>query len=508
MEHHLASFLNTVGTPRIGIVGDVMLDRYLHGVVDRISPEAPIPIIAIDPKRTHVTVGGAGSVALDLAALGADVWIVGLVGHDAPGNAIKEILEPLGVDAALVKDCVGEIDSRSPRCTTQKTRVVGRGQQMLRMDEQATVSAGPETVKALQAAIADNLPGTDILILSDYLRREGVLSQTVIASTLKYAKQLGIPVWADPARHRNCSDFAGVTGITPNRQEAEEATNDIIDGNIGILGAVGDKFIGLLELSTIVITLDSQGIYYQSAFKNSANGESALLPAQAREVRDVTGAGDMVIAATAFALACKVPLREALEFANFAAGMEIERLGAQPITRAEMLARLESLTDGRNTQGTYAYKCVDRPALKAILDNRTRHQETVVFTNGCFDLLHEGHISCLSFAAQQGDILVVGLNSNKSVRRNKGPGRPIVTENRRAAVLAALEMVDYVVVFDEDTPEELIRELRPDVLVKGGDWSGGIAGQEFVESRGGTVVFAPMLANVSTSGIIERIREE
>lgn len=507
---NLASFLRQTGKPRVGVIGDVMLDSYLHGTVDRISPEAPVPIIAIDSKRTCITVGGAGSVALDLAALGAETWLVGLVGHDAQGHAIKEILERQGIKAALVKEYIGELDAANPRPTTQKTRVVGRGQQMLRIDEQTTRPIGPETTKALQTAIADNLPDTDILILSDYLRREGVLSQPVIYSTVKYAAQLGIPVWVDPARHRNCMDFEGVAGITPNRQEAEEATNETIDGNIGILGAVGDEFIGLLDLDTVVITLDSQGLYYQSAFKSSTDGESALLPAHAREVRDVTGAGDMVIAVTAFALACKAPLRTALELANFAAGMEVERFGVQPITRQEILARLESGLGG-DKQGTYAYKCVELPALKAILENRTRHQKTVVFTNGCFDLLHGGHIHCLTFAAQQGDILVVGLNSDESVRKLKGDGKPIVNQDERSAVLAALEMVDCVVIFDEDTPEQLIRELKPDVLVKGGSWQvtppNKIAGYEFIKSNGGKVVFAPMLADVSTSDIIERIRK-
>jgi D-beta-D-heptose 7-phosphate kinase / D-beta-D-heptose 1-phosphate adenosyltransferase len=481
----LLSALEAVKTPVILVAGDLMLDRYLWGDVERISPEAPVQVVQIDREKTHTTVGGAGSVMRDLVALGARTIAAGVVGDDAEGSEVLATLKADGVEVALVVVDKG-------RRTTHKTRVLSKSHHLLRIDSEDKDPLDEPSARRLVDAIKDVIDQVDLVVLSDY--DKGVLSRETIAAICHAARAAGKPVWADPAKGLAFSDFIGVNVVTPNRKETEEAS--------GLRIAPGKSpeqaahwLITHLELDAAVVTLDSEGLYYRTA-----SGGAEMIASQPRAAYDVTGAGDMVIAAAAFGVAGGMPLNLALQLANFAAGMEVERIGAQPIPRREIIRRL------RDAASISSEKIVDLADLKTALDQRRRRGERIVFTNGCFDILHVGHTRYLQFARSQGDLLVVGLNSDRSVRSIKKEPRPILTQTERAALLAALETVDYVVVFDDDTPESLINEVKPDILVKGEDWRDkGVVGRESVEARGGKVVLAPMVPGISTTDVVKRI---
>jgi D-beta-D-heptose 7-phosphate kinase/D-beta-D-heptose 1-phosphate adenosyltransferase len=316
----------------------------------------------------------------------------------------------------------------------------------------------------------------------------------MISEIAATARGAGKPVWADPAKGRAFCDFAGVSAVTPNRRETEEATRIAIPR-----GTVPDEaakwLMSNLGLDLALITLDSEGLYYRTA-----DGASGMVRAHARAAYDVTGAGDMVIASAAFAVSIGMPLETALGFANFCAGLEVERIGAQPVALKEVVRRLTGEVFASSE------KIADEDELISALEHRRRRGDRVVFTNGCFDIIHMGHVRYLQFARSQGDLLVVGLNSDKSVRALKEAPRPILPQAERAALLAALGCVDYVVIFDEDTPERLIKRVAPDILVKGEDWRDkGVVGREFVEGHGGKVVLAPLVQGISTTGIVKRI---
>ncbi len=487
MYTQLLSLLEKAARPTIGVVGDLMLDRYLWGVAERVSPEAPVPIVEIDHSKTYTTVGGAGSVMRDLAALGAEVWAAGVIGEDAVGESIVTDLEADGIETSLViRD--------ASRPTTLKTRVLSRSQHLLRIDEEECRPLEAHDLETLTAGIEERLAGTDLIILSDY--DKGVLSSGLISAAATAARKAGKPIWADPARGRDFLDFSGVSAVTPNRKETEEATG--IDIPAGVAPERQAKWlIDKLGLDLAVITLDREGIYYRAA-----SGEGGLIAARPRAAYDVTGAGDMVIAAAAFAVACGMALPEALSLANFAAGMEVEKVGAVPIERRAIVRRLQA--EAHIT----SEKVLEIGDLLPLLENHRRRGEQVVFTNGCFDVIHLGHVKFLQFARSQGDLLVVGLNSDRSVRALKGEGRPIFTQQERATVLAALEVVDYVIIFAEETPAALIKRVQPDILVKGEDWrEKGVVGRETVEGRGGRVILAPLVEGQSTTSAIERIRK-
>jgi D-beta-D-heptose 7-phosphate kinase/D-beta-D-heptose 1-phosphate adenosyltransferase len=446
-----------------------------------------VPIVQLDRTRTHNTAGGAGSVARDLAALGAKVIAAGVVGDDAEGRVIRETLAQDGVDISLVT-----VDKERP--TTQKTRILSKSHHLLRIDSEERKPLPADRSNQLIAGSTAMVRHVDAVILSDY--DKGVLSWEVIQRLTCAARDANKPVWADPARGRDFTVFSGVTAVTPNRKETEEATGlKVPYGEVP--QAAARKLIVDLSVRVAVITLDSEGMYYCTE-----SGEEEFISAIPRATHDVTGAGDMVIAAAVFGVSCGMSLHGALHLANFAAGMEVERIGVAPIPREQMLRRLAS------EAGISSEKATSIPELARILEQRRRRGERVVFTNGCFDILHAGHVKFLQFARRQGDLLVVGLNSDASVRRIKGAPRPILPLGERAALLSALEAVDYVVIFEEDTPAALINEVKPDILVKGEDWrQKGVAGREAVESQGGEVILAPLVPDLSTTGIIERIVE-
>ncbi len=485
MYAEMLANLENAAAPSILVVGDLMLDRYLWGDVDRVSPEAPVPVVQVDRARTHATVGGAGSVVRDLLALGARVTAAGVVGDDAEGREIVEKLDAEGADTSLV------VVDRA-RGTTQKTRVISKSNHLLRIDSEDRKALEPSLAARLVAGVTRAVADVDFVILSDY--DKGVLSAEAIAEIVAAAREAGAPVWADPAKGRRFSDFRGVTAVTPNRRETEEATGIAIPAGT-LPEEAAEWLIRHLGLDLVLVTLDSEGLYYRTG-----GGEGAMVTAKPRAAYDVTGAGDMVIASAAYGLASGMSLAMAMAFANFCAGMEVERVGAQPVARTEVIRRL------RGETGSGSEKVLGEADLVEALAHRRRRGERIVFTNGCFDILHMGHVKYLEFARAQGGCLVVGLNSDASVRALKEPPRPVLGQDERAGLLAALAMVDYVVIFDEPTPERLINSVAPDILVKGEDWrEKGVVGRESVEARGGRVILAPLVAGVSTTGIVKRI---
>jgi D-beta-D-heptose 7-phosphate kinase/D-beta-D-heptose 1-phosphate adenosyltransferase len=484
----LARLVRELGRPTVVVFGDAMLDRYVFGGISRISPEAPIQILRV--AREEERPGGAASVAHDLAVLGARVRLVGYAGDDEAGRALRRLMTAAKIDARGLVATPG-------RPTTLKTRMVARGaahsvsQQVLRVDREETSEVAPAIERRLVAAFKRAVRGAGAVVVSDYAK--GVVSESSAKAIIAAARRAGVPVVVDP-KGRDYARYGGAAVITPNRKETFEATGIEPSGAAGA-EAAGRRLIELTKVDAAVITLDKDGIAIVPK-----KGACEIVSTTPREVYDVTGAGDVVAAVLGLALADGRTLREAVHLANVAAGVEVGKVGASPVSRKEILAALGARTAS-------AHRVVDLTTLRRELSAARAAGRRVVFTNGCFDILHAGHARYLHEARREGDLLVVGLNSDASVRRLKGAGRPVVPQDDRAELLASLGCVDYVVVFDEDTPLELIRAVEPDVLVKGEDWSEkGVVGREDVEARGGKVVLVKLLPGRSTTSIVERAR--
>ena len=489
--HRLIELVENLGRPKLALVGDFMLDRYVYGDVERINPEAPVPVLRV--VRSHDGVGGAGNVAAAASALGAGVCCVGSIGEDAAGDELHRLLAATGADASPL------IRLRDRR-TAIKTRYIGlaqhrHAQQMLRVDEEP-VEPLRETVQASIRAAARNCAAqADVVVLEDY--NKGLFTDELTPRIISDAVKAGKRVIVDPAPIRDYRKYCGCTLLKPNRYETALASGiEIADP--ATLAQAAERLLDLTEAQAVLITLDRQGAYL-----HRRQGGGQLIPhARPREVYEVTGAGDESLAALAVAMAAGADYVEAAELANVAGGLEVERIGFVPITRQEVLNELMVV------QKAASGKVIGAKELAAEVKRLLGAGKRIVFTNGCFDLIHAGHVQYLSFARSQGDVLVVGLNSDASVRRIKGPGRPVVGQEDRSAVLAALESVDYVCLFDEDTPIELIRRVAqgPITLIKGEDWRDkGVVGQDVVEARGGRVVLAPLVPGRSTTRIVEKI---
>jgi len=466
------------------VVGDVMLDKYIWGVVDRISPEAPIPVVRASHRSEQP--GGAANVAMNLACLGARVTLVGFVGEDAEAETLREKLEAATIDAEL---CVTE-----QRPTISKTRILGGRQQMLRLDVESTE---PATQGAYEALIdrASRLLGSEevpiaALVLSDYAK--GVLTEQVCQTLIANARLRGIPVIVDP-KGRDFLRYRGATTICPNLAELALATGTSTSYTEAVLVA-GERLMPSLHVESLTVTLSERGIV---ALDGKTREHAA---ATARQVFDVSGAGDTVVAVLALCLAAGLERRAALQLANTAAGIVVSKVGTVPVQNFELLAALSGEVGHASGE-----KVLDRDQMILRAAAWRAAGDRVVFTNGCFDLLHRGHITLLEEARREGDRLVVGLNSDASVQRLKGPTRPVVGERERAILLGALSAVDGVVLFEEDTPLETVLALRPDVLVKGGDYSvETIVGAAEVQSWGGRVKIVPIVAGLSTTGLIAK----
>ena len=488
MSSELTRLLEQTKRPSILVVGDVMLDRYLWGDADRISYEAPIPVLRV--VRTEDRLGGAGSVVAILSALDVDVTLAGVTGDDAEGRSIRRLLDDLNgaTDCTLVD---------GDRSTTVKERLLGstqnrHPQQMIRVDREDTRSIGDELTDKLLAAIRPRLDSIDAVLISDY--DKGVCSRRLVKELVGMLNSSGVPVVADPARGVDYGRYTGCTCITPNRSEASLALgwpiNTVEDG----LKAAR----ALLELGieSVVVTLDRDGIAWAEG-----QGRSQVFPVKARQVYDITGAGDAVLSALGFGLAAGVDWPAAIELANLAGGLEVQRLGVAPLTRRELLDEMSHGGFATNN------KIVDIEQLETHLRERRRVGQQIVMTNGCFDLLHPGHVASLQHARSHGDCLVVGLNSDRSARALKGEGHPIIDQQGRAEVLAAMGCVDYVVIFDDVSVAGLVERVAPDVLVKAAQYSADqVVGHEIVEAYGGRIVLAPMKGTYCTAKLIERVK--
>ena len=484
--HELIEQVEAFGAPHVALVGDFMLDRYVYGDAERLSPEAPVPVLRI--VRSEDRTGGAGNVARAVLALGAKVACIGAIGRDEPGEQLASMLISAGADiAGLV---------RIPKApTTVKTRYVGlaqhrHAQQMLRVDAEQPRPVSKRIATTLAAALRGRLGECSVLALEDY--DKGVLTNANTPQMIADARKASVPVVVDPARISDYRRYLGATLLTPNRDEAELAAGIPITDDESLEQAAA-RILTVTQAEAVAVTLDKEG-----AFLLTRGGEAKRIPTRARDVYDVSGAGDEVLAMLAVALGAGCDFAQAVALANVAGGLEVERFGVVPITRQEVLDEVGRLA------GLRGGKVLDRKRLLAEVRRRRRDAQTVVFTNGCFDLLHMGHVRYLRQARELGSCLVVAINSDDSVRRLKGPGRPIVGQDERAELLGSLECVDFVTVFDEDTPECLLESLRPEILAKGGT-TPVVVGREIVEGYGGRVLTLEKVEGLSTTEIINRV---
>lgn len=482
MTESLAEQVARLGRPRLLVVGDVILDRYVWGQVDRISPEAPIQVL--DVTNEEYRPGGAGNVAVNLARLEAEVRLLGVVGGDGESQILLELLREQGVDTDLVTG-----DPERP--TTVKTRMIAHGQQVLRVDRERRSPIGPAIRPRLSAALDDALTSIDAVLVSDYSK--GLLAPDFLAEIFERAAVADVPVLVDP-KGTDFERYRGAYLLTPNRVEAERVLGVSLEDDLETLGEGMRKD---LDLPALIITLGPGGI---SVFREGRR--PLVVPAVARAVYDVSGAGDTVLAAIGLCIGSGVDLEDAVRIANAAGGIVVGKVGTAQVTRQELIDSL------LRPSGLGHVKILARTEAARALEEERRIGRRIVFTNGCFDLLHPGHLSTFEFCRKRGDVVVVGVNSDASVGRLKGPGRPILDQEERQRLLAGLADVDYVVLFDEDTPAGLIDALRPDVLVKGADWRGKeVVGRQTVEAGGGEVAFCPLVEGIGTSDIIERVRQ-
>lgn len=489
MSNHLIEVLERSFNPTIFVVGDVILDRYLWGNVDRISPEAPIPLLRVDRREQRL--GGAGSVVSMLAALDVNVRLATVLGNDDAAIRVYELLKDLGVAASAVLT-----DDNRP--TTVKERFLGRAQsrhpqQMIRIDHEDDAPLEAKLSSMMIDQITSHLDGVDVVLVSDY--NKGVCAGDTIPAIVAAAEKRGIPVIADPIRGGDYSRYKGCACITPNRLEASLALGRKIETpDAGIEAAQSLLDFGV---HSAIVTLDRDGMAW--ARRDGSHGISPIKP---REVYDITGAGDMVLSIIGYSVAAGLEDSQIVELANLAGGLEVERLGVVPLTRSDLLEELHASEPLRHL------KALSCDALLEELRKRRQKGERIVMTNGCFDLIHPGHLASLQEARALGDCLVVGLNSDASVRQLKGPQRPIINEQGRAAMLTALECVDYVVLFDEVSVEPLVQRIMPDVLAKAAQYAPHqVVGYQIVQANGGEVVCTKMHNEYSTTSIIQGIQQ-
>ncbi|MBN2315292.1 MAG: D-glycero-beta-D-manno-heptose 1-phosphate adenylyltransferase [Sedimentisphaerales bacterium] len=487
------NFLKTVmhlGSPEVMVVGNFILDVYIYGDAMKISPEAPVPVLRV--AETEYRCGGAGSVTVNLATLGAKVHCLGLIGDDRNGEILKEKLVMNDVDITGLLEV-------PDHPTISKQRLIGLAQhlhrqQLMRVDQESDEPISDEANKAILMAYEEKLPYIDIVCLQD--DNKGLPGDDLCRQMIRLADQAGKMIIVDPSLTSDCSKYAGATVLTPNRQESSAMVGFEVN-NEKTAGKAADRLLRKLELQGVVITLDREGAYVKT------EKVSKLVPTRPRSVYDVTGAGDMVLAMLAMALAAGCEYETAVKLSNIAGGIEVGKFGAATVTIEEIADEIANL----NRDATGKVRSLD--SLLYEIERHRRQNRTVVFTNGCFDVLHRGHLEYLRFCRRHGDVVVLGMNSDSSVKMIKGPTRPINNQDDRAALLAAMEMIDYVTIFEEPDPMNLIKKVKPDVLVKGEDWATkGVVGREFVESYGGKVILAPLVEGRSSTLTIEKMKSE
>ncbi|MBI9075411.1 MAG: D-glycero-beta-D-manno-heptose-7-phosphate kinase [Desulfatibacillum sp.] len=468
---------------RVLVVGDMMIDEYLWGEVSRISPEAPVQVVEV--KNTTSTLGGAGNVVNNLTALGAKVCVAGVMGDGKAGAELNRKLSALGVNTEGLLVEAG-------RATTRKTRVIGANQQILRIDRESKKDITPEQVQIFCGFAQRQIPQCDLVIVSDY--GKGVVTPLLMERLVEICKEAQKTLIVDP-KGMDYSKYRGVTAITPNKKEASLASGVEITDQTSLEKAAA-RILETTGAENILITLGKDGM---ALF--SPGQEPFRVHAQARQVFDVSGAGDTVISVLGLSLAAGASYKTAATLANTAAGIVVAKVGTATVTQAELTAQLQDQPASFQTK----FKSLDE--LRETLENLRRQGKKIVLTNGCFDLLHEGHINLLEQSRKMGDVLVVAVDDDESVRKVKGPGRPIIRERERVKIISAMNGVDFVTVFSTPKLGDFIRAIRPDILTKGGNYRPDeVYGHELVEELGGRVVLVPDAADVSSTRIIQDIR--
>lgn len=488
MYKQLLKSVTNLGSPKVLLVGDFLLDSYVYGDAQRISPEAPVQVLNVVSRESKC--GGAGSVAVNLAALGAEPVCIGAIGDDSNGKLLSEKLTQAGAD-------ISGMLKLSDRPTISKQRIIGLAQhrhrqQLLRIDEECTDPLSDDDFGKILKHYKAALGNCDIVCLQDY--NKGVLSESLCAELISLAAKAGKKVLVDPCLTSEYEKYSGCCLITPNRKEASRVVGFEIN-SIADAAKAAEILVEKFKLDAVVITLDKEG-----AFLGTKDGGEHITTIP-RSVYDVTGAGDMVLAMLTVSVAAGYDYTTCVQLANIAGGIEVEKFGVASVTVDEIVNEVIAQNHGKTG------KIHDADSLVNELSFHRQQEEKIVFTNGCFDVLHIGHIQFLKSCKGQGEIVVLGLNSDSSVRSIKGPDRPINNQHDRAAVLAALETVDYIVIFDEADPLKTIENIKPDILVKGADWENkGVVGREFVEAYGGKVVLVPLVDGKSSTDTIEKIR--
>ena len=466
--------------PNILVIGDLMIDHYLWGSCDRISPEAPVQVVNV--KKESSVLGGAGNVINNLVTLGSVVDVISVIGNDSVANELKSLLEKIDVPTS-------NLVVENNRKTSKKSRLIASQQQVLRYDMESIDDINENSHKQIIQTLEKNIDKYSSIILSDY--GKGVLTTNLTKEIIKIANKNNIKVLVDP-KGKDYSKYKGSYTLTPNKKEAMEATNIDIKDESSLIEAL-KSLKTQCELEVSLITLSEQGI---AIFDD----ELTIKPTVAREVYDVTGAGDTVIASIAFALGNNLDIKDAIYFANLAAGVVVGKIGSATTTLDEIYEYEYSL---HKSNSTSHIKTFDE--IKTLASKLHNQGKKIVFTNGCFDILHVGHVKYLEVAKSYGDVLILGLNADSSVRKLKGPTRPINTQDDRAYILASLESVDYVVIFEEETPYELIKLIKPHVLVKGGDYEGKeVVGQDIADE----LKLVQFVDGKSTTNTIKRIQND
>ncbi len=464
-------------TPRILVIGDLMIDHYLWGKCERISPEAPVQVVAIENETS--VLGGAGNVINNLKALGADVDVLSVIGDDENADELRRLLQAIDVDDT-------HLLTQRGRATSKKSRIIASQQQVVRYDRESTDDIATVIQQKLLDRFVALLPHYDIVLLSDY--GKGVLTTSLSRQLIDTANRADRKVLVDP-KGKDYSKYSGAYLLTPNKKEASEASGITIDSDAALQDAI-TLLKQQCDLDVSLITLSEEGIaIYDETLR--------IHPTVAREVYDVTGAGDTVLASLGFALSCGYDIDSAVKFSNLAAGVVVGKIGSATATLNEIIAYESSLNKSTSNDHIKTFE-----EIALLSEEFKKRGKKIVFTNGCFDILHVGHVKYLEEAKSFGDILIVGLNSDASVQRLKGPTRPVNPQDDRAYILAALEAVDYVVIFDEDTPYRLIEAVQPHILVKGGDYEGkSVVGEDIADE----LRLVQFVDGKSTTKIIEKI---
>lgn len=482
MSDHFENILNNIGKLKVLVIGDIIYDEFIWGDVERISPEAPVQIL--EWRSDNDALGGAANVANNLAHLGCKVYMVGVVGEDRRGRRIAELLSEKGINHK------GVITDRE-RPTTHKTRIIAHSQQILRIDKENRNLVAGDIKKRICQYIQNIMDEVDGVICSDYAK--GVLTKKILSFLVEEAKKRKKIIVADP-KGEDYSKYLGINVLTPNQSELERTSHIEIVNN-GDLEMAARLITEKCGNDAILVTRGKEGM---SLYER--NGKIIHIPTEAREVYDVTGAGDTAICLFGIALFSGASRTEAARLANIGAGIVVGKVGTSVVKQEEIRHFLKENTP--LTRG----KIFEIKELKNIISSLRNRGKRVVFTNGCFDILHMGHIKYLQKARDHGDLLVLGLNDDHSVKKLKGPRRPLINQDERANILAALNCIDYIILFSELTPENLIRELKPDILVKGGDYIiNDVVGRDIVEGYGGRVEIVPFIEGYSTSGIVRKI---